>query len=386
VCDGVIGQCHSSSSSSAMIPRRIAINMTRQQSASATLLICILLFIIAQLAHAADVIQSQQHVEPPQSSPSPINPAEPSSPSSKRPAVSRIDDMLQEAMEQTIRDGILAGEQAHAEFCVCPRAVHGEAMCKVMDDSCRASFCNPICLSSAWQVELEVDCAAAPEWKACPEFARQVLEVQPAIAAQFQAHICLQTHLCPTTHTDQVANWVEAASHGPLWPEHVLPIPACLRDYHALHPRIGQSTCDACSRIVRASIRRGTCQMGFVPGFESREMSALQERCEYVADYISTHAHSLLLELQRSVCSCLGCCDTAARDGTGGLECFFPNKGKAWLADLVQSVTKDVTEKIQKEKVARQQQKKQTHRNKQGKGTLNPTPPPQPAFSLKTEL
>lgn len=87
----------------------------------------------------------------------------------------------------------------------------------------------------------------------------------------------------------------------------------------------------------------------------------LLSQCEFVADYISTHAHSLLLDLQQSVCTCLGCCDASGADGRK--ECYLPNTESTWLSGLIDRVTKGVSQRIHQERQAdeRRQAERKRH-------------------------
>lgn len=302
-------------------------------------------------------------------------------------SIRSIDELLAESIKQTVHDGQLAGAFAHKEFCSqCDKTQYGPRLCSLLRSECIASFCNPVCIDMAWSVQLEVDCDAAPQWKYCQAFKEQVKMAERAITSQFQAHVCMESNFC--SHTDEkILDWVENHSYGHnSYPEHVIPIPTCLASLHSLHPSVGESTCKVCSNIVTASIRRGTCDFNSGAGYELKQMTALQERCEFVADFISTHAHSLLLELQRSVCSCLGCCDTEAvspdridpptqmampglgdkeKNKARNKECYFPNKDKEWMSNLIKKVNENVTNKIHKQKEVADRKKKKNG-NQQG--------------------
>ena len=208
----------------------------------------------------------------PPSSPS-SSPSHSSSPSSHLPP---LDSRLSSAIRNVIHDGLLASRTAHREFCDCDSSLYGAEMCAAMTRQCKASFCNPICLGMGWTIELEVDCQAAPGWKYCQQFKDEVEDAAKAITAQFQAHICMSTGFCNRTST--LVDWVENHTYGHKYPNHMLPIDSCLPHLHDLHPAIAASTCNACSKVVSAKIRRGTCQMGFTAGYELKEMSTFQER------------------------------------------------------------------------------------------------------------
>ncbi len=95
-------------------------------------------------------------------------------------------------------------------------------------------------------------------------------------------------------------------------------------------------------------------------------------QCEFVADYISSHAHSLLLELQQSICSCLGCCDTASSDMTDEGEhsqCYFPNREHAWMDSLIERVTKKVSREMYEERMHEQTKRKERRMTKETAAT-----------------
>jgi len=83
----------------------------------------------------------------------------------------------------------------------------------------------PICTRMAWQPRIEVHCERAPDWKWCPAFAKQVVEAETAVTAQFQAHTCLQMGFC--NKTEEFIDWVENHTFGTSYPNHRLPIQAC---------------------------------------------------------------------------------------------------------------------------------------------------------------
>lgn len=309
-------------------------------------------------------------------------------PTADNPQLREIDARLAEAVEAVNRDAPLAGPQAHDAFCNCDSRVHGPTVCAAVSKQCRSMFCNPICLNMAWSVELEVDCTAAPGWKYCDVFRQQVLEAEKAISSQFMAHICMQSQFC--NRTTELVDWVENHTYGNKYPDHMLPIASCLPSLHSLHPSVAASTCKACGQVVTAKIRRGTCVPGFMTGFETKEMGSVQHRvsrtratvhldhsgwcadnsvhspsvfqCEFVAEYISQHAHSLLLELQQSACTCLGCCD-ASGPGGRGRECYFPRTEEAWLNGLIDRVTKGVSQRIHQERQVEQRRKADSKRH-----------------------
>ena len=207
---------------------------------------------------------------------SPLSPADLAFTAALQQSHAATDRRIATASERLVRDGALAGAQAQSQFCTCDRRMHSREICDAMEESCRASLCNPVCLSSAWSVELEVDCAAAPKWTHCGRFRDEVAEAARALTAQFQAHVCVEARLCNATAP--LVHWVDAHAHGHKFPELMLPVASCMSDLGRLHEAVGAATCAACTKVVTAKIRRGTCLPGFVPGFEVVEKSGLQQR------------------------------------------------------------------------------------------------------------
>ena len=186
------------------------------------------------------------------------------------PATAVADAKLGAALEKLQHDGALAGVQAHRKFCRCNPLIHDAATCDALVASCRDSFCMPGCMSSSslsgWSIELDVNCALAPQWKFCSTFKDQVAEASRALTAQFQSHVCVGAGFCNVTRA--LTRHVENHLYGSKFPEHMLPIESCLPDLHALHPKVGEATCAACGRVLSARIRRGNCRAEVVPGFE----------------------------------------------------------------------------------------------------------------------
>jgi hypothetical protein len=92
-------------------------------------------------------------------------------------------------------------------------------------------------------------------------------------------------------------------------------------------------------------------------------------QCEYVADFVSTHAHSFLVELQTSVCTCLGCCGAAedAHSAAPSLSavptssaCYFPNHEQGWIKEMVDRVSAEVSEKLAAERTAKESARRRT--------------------------
>lgn len=249
-----------------------------------------------------------------------------------------IDTMLTAARnEKQQQQGLTAGKVAHDEYCKCASSYRHLSFCPDIIQQCEDTLCNPICLGTAFSVELEVDCSAAPGWKYCEQFKQQVYLAEKAIAAQFQAHFCIQTQLCKKT--ERLIDWVENHTFAGKYPDSLLPIGACLPEYIKHNQLVQDKMCKACQQVVSAKIKRGTCvpRNGAVDA-QPLQKSSMKERCEFVADYVGVHAHSLLTELNEQVCSCLGCC------GTG--TCYFPNAEKEWLNNLIHAVKNSVSKDL----------------------------------------
>lgn len=183
----------------------------------------------------------------------------------------------------------------------------------------------------AFTPQIEVDCSAVPNWHYCQQFKQQVTYATEAITAQFKAHLCLQNGYCQRSTT--LIDWIENHSFGHHYPEHILPISTCFPHHHDM--KIQQATCSACKQVVTVSLKRGSCQLSDEEGFEyGHSISGLQRRCEAVADYMSSKAHSILTELNTNICDCLGCCGTR--------KCYFPNGEAAWMKNLIDNVKRDV--------------------------------------------
>jgi len=97
--------------------------------------------------------------------------------------------------------------------------------------------------------------------------------------------------------------------------------------------------CSLCRKIVKVTIKTGSCVPGNSPVFQSLQLGSLQERCLYVADLIGTHRQELEDELSESVCSCLGCC--------GHRTCYFPNVDGDFLRNLIKDVKSTVLTSLQ---------------------------------------
>jgi hypothetical protein len=162
-------------------------------------------------------------------------------------------------------------------------------------------------------------------------FRAQVAKAASAVTAQFQAETCLRKGFCYRTET--FVDWVENHSFGDEYPQHRLPVKACMmRPGNPKQAAVRAQLCSACKRVTRVRIKRGSCVPHNAPLVSPVvQPGSLRARCDFMADVIANDAQRLLTELSDSVCSCLGCC--------GDGHCYFPNVEQLWMDSLVETAT-----------------------------------------------
>lgn len=201
--------------------------------------------------------------------------------------------------------------QGIAGFCACPAGLEAET-CRHIESQCARSFCS-VCLHSAWQSVVEVNCSASPSWKGCSEFQRELYGrggVESALTAQFQvrtlsklpvgtdllltrhaasqAHVCSSVLGCCDAADPALPLLVEDALFGERYPLAALPAPACAA---AVQGGRGEAACDSCRAAVRVELRGdpGACASSSAasaaPGRRAVP-SSWEERCAFVADLV----------------------------------------------------------------------------------------------------
>jgi len=108
-----------------------------------------------------------------------------------------------------------------------------------------------------------------------------------------------------------------------------------------MEPKVSQTVCQACQRVIDVHIKRGNCASA--NGIDSQVMQpgSLEERCTFVADAIANNAERLLEEFKAAVCPCLGCC--------GDAKCYFPNVEDQWLSTLISNVQDSVMSQMKED-------------------------------------
>jgi hypothetical protein len=189
---------------------------------------------------------------------------------------------------------------------------------------------------------ISVDCSYAPGWKWCSVFAEQVRAAASAVAAQFQAHYCLEQHFCNRTET--LIDWIENANYGKEYPNHKLPIAACQQEDApssslaggggaggggARGESVSAALCAACERVLTVRLQLNHCVPGNAQhGFETMQAGSLQERVRNRTALLLSrglvarrspdgspcplslrlaHHHSLSLPISLLCCVCGGC-------------------------------------------------------------------------------
>lgn len=211
-------------------------------------------------------------------------------------------------------------------FCRCkPFLVSAApATCAAAQSRCRETFCSPICLGMAWRPVISVDCARAPMWAGCADFAEELRSgAASAIVAQFQAFVCSRILGCCPADGENVRQLVDDSLYGEAFPRRALPMRTCSKYGSGQHA----SRCSACEAAVSVSlaVRPDMCVPKLGTGFGQRsdaasgnanqfavEPESLTERCAFVQDAVSSMAERLVPALQDAVCACAGCCEADA--------------------------------------------------------------------------
>lgn len=191
-------------------------------------------------------------------------------------------------------------------FCDCHSEIErsNPIMCKNILHQCHASFCSPLCLTTAWEPSISVRCDRAPTWRGCKQFAAEVERAERAITAQFQAHVCAEDLKCCTNAT-RLLDWVENHVYGDLYPDSHLPLQSCAQGAASTT----QNICKLCKRVVEVDIRTDPKRC-LPPHKTAKDVLplSLHERCLFLSDIIASKRDAMVQELRNSVCSCSGCC------------------------------------------------------------------------------
>lgn len=228
-------------------------------------------------------------------------------------------------------------------FCTCPAGL-GTDTCDNIQAQCAKTFCS-LCLRTAWQADVKVDCSKVPAWKECALFERDLRGrggAAAAAVAQFQAHVCSSVLGCCDGADPTLRLHVEDALFGARYPLAALPAGTCAAAVRA-GGRAALDACSSCRASVRVEIQSDpaacvTRLATTAPGYRPAPFS-WEERCEFVSDVVQVRrgcgVHAgyesdvctqsplppspwqaayprLQPALTDAVCACVGCCHEPA--------------------------------------------------------------------------
>eukprot|EP00939_MAST-03C_sp_MAST-3C-sp1_P000477 g477.t1 len=222
-------------------------------------------------------------------------------------------------------------------FCKCNEMFKraNPEMCKTTLDQCHRSFCSPLCLQMTWEPHVRADCSKVPSWVGCSRFAEELVKVERAITAQFQAYVC-STELGCCKNLTRIVDWVEGHVFGDQYPHSLLPTRSC-KAAASRSPRIASDTCRLCRQAIEVTFDLDPSRCLPKSGkLKDVVPMSLNERCLFLADKIGTQQHKLKEALRKQACSCAGCCDG---------ECFFRERDHDWLANIIDAVHADFERK-----------------------------------------